>query len=84
MSNFAATSIPILGRLSPLYKTTSEIIDAFSNANYVFMDVSVEFRIRFPLRFLGLRAPRSFEGFNLPLEYDGEEAATGCWRNLGL
>jgi hypothetical protein len=61
-----------------VYKTTSEIIDAFSNANYVFMDVSVGFRIRFPLRFLGLTTPRSFEGFTNRLEYDDKEAATGC------
>ena len=57
MSNFAATLGPILERLSPLVKATSEIIDAYSNANYVFLDVSVGFRIRFPLRFFGLGYP---------------------------
>ena len=55
MSNFAAMSIPVSGRLSPVDKATSEIIDAFSNTNYAFWDVSVGFRIRFPLRFLSLR-----------------------------
>jgi hypothetical protein len=63
MSNFAATSSPISGRLSPVVEITSEIIDAFSNTNYVFLDVSVGFSIRFPLRFLGLEASASFDGF---------------------
>jgi hypothetical protein len=54
MSNFAATVIPIPGRLSPVDKTTSEIIDAHSNAKYVFLDVYVKFGIPFPLRCLGL------------------------------
>lgn len=44
ISNFAATCVPILERVSPLEKVTSEIIDAFSNANYAFWDVSVGFR----------------------------------------
>ena len=45
MSNFAATSIPNLGRLSPADVSTSKIIDAFSNINYVILEVSVGFRI---------------------------------------
>jgi hypothetical protein len=45
MSNFAATSIPSLGRLSPADDGTSKIIDAFSNINYVILEVSVGFRI---------------------------------------
>jgi hypothetical protein len=49
-------------------KTISEIIDAFSNGKYVFWEVSVKFRIQFPLRFLGLGATRLFDGFALSLE----------------
>jgi hypothetical protein len=63
MSNFAATSGPILGQLSPVVKTTSEIIDAFSNDNYVFLDVPVRFRIAFPLRFFNLEALDLFRDF---------------------
>jgi hypothetical protein len=46
---------PNLGSLSVVDKATSEIIDGFSNANYAFWDVSVGFRIRFPLKILILR-----------------------------
>src|SRR5579864_1702548 len=54
MSNFAATAVPFSGRISPTDKASSKIIDAFSNGNYVFVDVSVEFRIYNALRFLRL------------------------------
>jgi hypothetical protein len=66
MSNFAATASPVSGRLSPVDKTTSEIIDAFSNDMYVFLEVSVKFSICFPLSFLGLWPGDSFEGFKAP------------------
>jgi hypothetical protein len=56
MSNFAAMSSPDSGRLSPADKTTSEIIDVISSSNYVFVEVSVRFRIRFPLIFLRLQS----------------------------
>jgi hypothetical protein len=49
MSNFAATVSPISELLNPLLQSTSKIIDAFSNANYAILDVSVEFNICFPL-----------------------------------
>ena len=45
--------IPILGRLSPADDDTSKIIDAFSNDNYVFLDVSVKFSIWSPANFEG-------------------------------
>ena len=51
MSNFAATLHPNLERVSTARKTTSKIIDAFSNASYGFWDVSVGFRMA---RFSGL------------------------------
>lgn len=44
MSNFAATQGPFRKWLNPLEESTSEIIDAFSNRNYAFLDVSVRFR----------------------------------------
>src|SRR5579862_3588085 len=50
MSNFAATSIPILELLSPVDKASSRIIDALSNTNYGFLEVSVGFRISAPIR----------------------------------
>ena len=68
MSNFAATLGPILERLSPLVKATSEIIDAFSNGKYVFLEVSVEFGICFPLRFLRLGTATSFEALEFRLQ----------------
>jgi hypothetical protein len=83
MSNFAATSNPIPGCLSPLNKTTSKIIDAFSNGNYVFQDVSMGLRILFPLRFLGLELPSSFVGFIAALEISGNmmiETSYGMWK----
>jgi hypothetical protein len=52
MSNFAATSSPFPEQLSPVYRITSKIIDAFSNANYAFLEVCVGFNILFSLRFL--------------------------------
>jgi hypothetical protein len=55
VSNFAAMSGSKAGRLSRADKTTSKIIDAFSNVNYAFLDVSVGFRIRYPLAVLQLR-----------------------------
>src|ERR1700687_2045245 len=54
ITNFAATSLPLSDRISPTDKASSKIIDAFSNSNYVFVDVSVEFRICNALRFLRL------------------------------
>jgi hypothetical protein len=68
MSNFAATSNPSPGRLSPLIKATSKIIDAFSNANYVFLDVYMGLHMPFPLSFLGLELSNSFDGFISALE----------------
>ena len=73
MSNFAATPSPISGRLSPADKTTSEIIDAFSNSNYVFLDVSVEFSIHFPLRFLGLARFHRLMDSTFGWKYDDRE-----------
>jgi hypothetical protein len=73
MSNFAATSSPISGRLSPADKTTSEIIDAFSNSNYAFMDVSVKFSIHFPLRFLGLAPTHRLMDSAFREKYDDPE-----------
>src|SRR5229473_3493834 len=81
MSNFAATSNPILGRLSPADKTTSKIIDAFSNSNYVFLDVSVKFSIHFPLRFLGLAPTHRLTDSTLREKYDDPEPLQDVGRN---
>jgi len=70
MSKFAATRPPFPESLSPADKTISEIIDAFSNANYAFWDVYVRFSIWFPLKLLGLRSQRSFDGFGLSRKYN--------------
>jgi hypothetical protein len=70
MSNFAATPRPFSRPLSPVDKASSEIIDAFSNGKYVFLDVYVEFGIPFPLRFLGLGTASSFADPPLRWKYD--------------
>ena len=54
MSNFAATLDSAERLLSRVELATSKIIDAFSNSKYVFLDVSVGFRILFLLHLLGL------------------------------
>src|ERR1035437_152644 len=83
MSNFAATSSPIPGRLSPVDETTSEIIDAFSSPNYVFLDVSVGFRIHFSLRFLRLGCPVRLMDSGTRGKHDDAEALRDVADPLG-
>jgi hypothetical protein len=45
MSNFAAMSFATSGNAKCRIYSTSEIIDGFSNVDYGFLDVSVEFCI---------------------------------------
>src|SRR3954452_1504386 len=54
MSKFAATQDPNSETLSPACKITSRIIDAFSNANYVFLELYVKFSIGFSLEICSL------------------------------
>ena len=73
--------------LSPADKSTSEIIDAFSNAKYVFLDVYVEFGILLSLRFLGLRRSVHLLDSGLVGKYDHPEAngiaeRASVWSNL--
>src|SRR5579885_553388 len=63
ISKFAATRAPVLATLSPIAKSTSEIIDANSNANYAFWKVYVGFSIRFPFKICRLGRRSSFRGF---------------------
>jgi hypothetical protein len=54
ISNFAAMLFVIGTELSPADQATLQIIDAFSNGNYSFWDVSVGFCIHCPFGFLVL------------------------------
>jgi hypothetical protein len=56
MSNFAAMSFPALEILKCSIYSTCTIIDGFSNSDYVFLEVSVRFRIYHPDRELAHRA----------------------------
>src|SRR5208283_1391440 len=55
MSNFAAMSATFQKWLKSPEINTSEIIDAFSNVGYAFLEVSLGFCIPFPLRSLWLQ-----------------------------
>jgi len=55
MSNFAAMSGSDSESLSPADKTTSKIIDVFSELDYAFWDIPVGLCIYFPLLLLQLR-----------------------------
>ena len=60
--------------LSPADESTSEIIDAISNAKYVFLDVSVKFSILLSLRFLSLRRSVHLMDSASIGKYDHQEA----------
>lgn len=66
-------SSSVSGTLNPANKATSVIIDAFSNTKYVFWDVSVGFRICFPVEFLELTGNRWFDGWTNCRSYEDQE-----------
>ncbi len=73
MSKFGATEHPIPAPVSPALKITSEIIDAFSNATYVFLKVSVRFSIHFSFKICYLEQDASFVGCGFACPYRGSQ-----------